>query len=124
MPYFLVAAAFAMFTVGAAIGTVFARVFVPLRSVFPFVWRIWLWGSLGFLVANALFLLGFWSVLLPVMDVKSLPSWLHGILSVVAGVTVVLGPFIISGVGVGGGALLGCVFAWRSGRDIANSGAV
>jgi hypothetical protein len=116
MPYFFVAAAFAMFFVGAAIGTALARAYAPARAFFPFVWRIWFWGSLGFLVANALFLLGFWFVLLPVMDANSLPSWLHYILSILGGVTVLLGPFIVSSVGVGGGALLGCVFAWRSGK--------
>ncbi len=110
MPYFFVAAGFILFTVAAASGTALTWFYRPLRPVFPFTWRAWLWGTVGFAIANAL-LIGVVALLLGA-DVSSAPQYAN----VVGGVAVaamVIGPFVASGAGVVIGILFGCYLGWR-----------
>jgi hypothetical protein len=48
------------------------------------------------------------------LDAITSPPWLRNWVGVLSGLTIVLGPFIVSAVGVGVGSLLGIVFAFRS----------
>jgi hypothetical protein len=110
MPYFFVAGGFILFTVAAAVVTLVTWRFQPLHALFPFTWRAWLWGSVGFAVANAI-LIGAVVLVLGAGDATSSHSRLVGVGSAFA---LIAGPFVASGLGTVMGVLLGCFFAWRS----------
>jgi hypothetical protein len=110
MPYFIVIAGFIVFTVAAAAGTALAWFYRPLRPVFPFTWRAWLWGTVGFVVANAL-LVG--AVALVLRPEVSPASQYADIVRGVALAAVVIGPFVASGAGLMIGVLFGCYLGWR-----------
>jgi MFS family permease len=110
MPYFFLVAGFILFTVAAALGTALTWFYRPLRPVFPLTWRAWLWGTVGFVLANAL-LIGAVALLLGA-EVSPAPQYAN----VVGGVGVaalVIGPFVASGAGVVMGVLFGCYLGWR-----------
>src|SRR3981189_3442414 len=54
VPYVVVIAGFAILFVLAALTTASTFVLSALRWLRPFAWRVWLWGSIGFGVSNAL----------------------------------------------------------------------
>ena len=110
MSYFLVAAGFALFTVVAAAVTLVSWVYRPLRAVFPFTWRAWVGGTVGFMIANAL-LIGAVVLFLKVGESTAVRSNMVG---GIAAVTLLIGPFVASAVGILLGVILGCYFGWRS----------
>ena len=110
MPYFFVIPGFILFTVAAALGTALARFYRPLRSLFPFAWRAWLWGTVGFVIANAL-LIGAIALLLG--SEISLAQQYSEVVGWVTLAGMVAGPFVASGAGVLIGVLFGCYLGWR-----------
>jgi hypothetical protein len=68
----------------------------------------------GFFVANASLLATVRFGVLPVLDAITSPPWLRSAIGVLSGLTIVLGPFIVSAVSVGVGSLAGIFFAFRS----------
>jgi hypothetical protein len=114
MPYFFVAAAFAAFFLAMGIASLIVLAFRSLRHLLSFAWRIWLWSSLGFVAANALLIAAVRFGILPLLDATTSPPWLRNSVGILGGLTIVLGPFIASAVGVGVGSLLGVVLALRS----------
>jgi hypothetical protein len=81
-----------------------------MAPAFPFAWRILLWSSVGFLVANGLLVGGFLVLarLEPGSGARA-PAVKLGL-----GAALILGPVVASAVGFVGGALLGAVLAVRA----------
>ena len=52
MPYFIVAAGFILAVALLATITLLSAIVPGLRSGFAYAWRVWLWSSLGCVVAN------------------------------------------------------------------------
>jgi len=113
MPYFIIFLVFAVSFVAAALGTSIAWFWRPLRPVFPFAWRAWLWGTLGFLVSNALLIAAIFAIGQLEKTVTH-GSWPYKSMEIVGFGLVVLGPFAASTIGGCTGALLGCFLAWRA----------
>jgi hypothetical protein len=102
--YFLILPLFVLTLVAMTCATLAARFIEPLKALYPFAWRILLWSSIGFLVANSLMIglfflpgaAGWQGANQPIDLVK------YGFLAILF-----LGPVIASLVGFIGGALLG-----------------
>lgn len=112
MPYFLLLPLFVLASAAAAAGTLVVWFSRRLRPMFPFVWRAWLWGTLGFFAANALFFAGV-SLTTPLVGALSSISWLHKPVQFIEGAIVALGPIAASALGGGFGVFLGCFLGWR-----------
>src|SRR5690348_7549141 len=76
MPYFIILPAFALSFVAAALGTAITCLWRPLRPVFPFAWRAWLWGTLGFLVSNSLVIAAVFAIV-RLEKIVAHGSWLY-----------------------------------------------
>jgi hypothetical protein len=112
MPYAFALAGFALFFALGAIGTASSFLFASLRGLQPYAWRAWLWGSIGFLVVNALLLA---IVAYPLMHVgiAGNPGGRTDVLGMILGAAVVFGPMAASALGIIIGALVGCYFGKR-----------
>jgi hypothetical protein len=112
LPYFVALAGFLAFTLAGAFTTLAAWWFAPLRALLAFAWRIWLWGSIGFVAAN----IALFAILFPFLSGLGIsggsPSHTDWV-ALSLGVLVVLGPPLASASGVILGAALGCYLAWR-----------
>jgi hypothetical protein len=112
MPYAFALAGFALLFALGAIGTASSFLFASLRGLQPYAWRAWLWGSIGFLVANALLLA---IIAYPLMHVGIVgnPGGRTDVLGMILGAAVVFGPMAASALGITIGALVGCYFGKR-----------
>jgi hypothetical protein len=111
LPYAFVAAGFVIFTLCALAATVATLVASGLRFLLPFVWRMWLWSSIGFLIANLAFLAVIYSLLNNVGIAGGAPTTPSPSGVLLVGV-VVVGPFVVSALGIAAGAVLGWYLAW------------
>ena len=110
MPYFFAIAGLALFTLVLAFATLGTWLYAPAHAAFPFAWRIWLWGSLGFLAANGLLL----AALYPILTNIGISSADHtSVFAAAIGIAVPLGPLLASAVGIVGGGVFGLLVAWR-----------
>jgi hypothetical protein len=97
------------------VGAVVAASSVTFASLCPFqpyAWRAWLWGSIGFLLANTLLL----AILLPVLARSGIASGkapANYTIGTLLGIAVVLGPIAASVCGTVGGIFIGCYLARR-----------
>ena len=118
MPYAFALFEALLFTIAGAVATLATAFASPLRSFLAFAWRIWLWGSIGFVVANLLLL----AILFPFLSGVGIAGGLsHGpdALGFVLAGLVVFGPVLFSSLGI----ILGCLWGWRLGwRHTAQSG--
>jgi len=112
MPYAFALAGFALFFALGAIGTASSFLFASLRGLRPYAWRAWLWGSIGFLVTNALLLAIIVYSLMHVGIAGNSDSRTE-VLGVIIAATVVFGPSVASGLGIIIGVLAGCYFGKR-----------
>ena len=112
MPYDLALTGFAVFSVLGAIGTASSFLVASLRSLRPYAWRAWLWGSVGFLVANAILFAIIAYSLMHVGVAGNSDSRTES-LGMIIGATVVYGPSAASALGVIVGVLTGCYFGKR-----------
>jgi hypothetical protein len=112
MPYTFALAGFALlFSLGVLI-TAMSFLLGSLRGLRPYAWRALLWGSIGFLVANAL-LLAILAYPLTHMGVAGTSGGATDFLSIILGAAVVFGPLVASGFGIIVGALTGCYLGRR-----------
>jgi Na+/melibiose symporter-like transporter len=117
MPYFFIAPAFLLFTVMSAGAVLVSWLWKPLRPIFPYAWRSWLWGSVGFLLANMALAAIAWSVIQQTNNVDPVSAHRHASGFAVA-VTLFLGPFVASAAGTAVGIAFGCFLAFRQRRSV------
>jgi hypothetical protein len=119
MPYTFALAGFALFFALSAIATASSFLFASFRRLRPYAWRVWLWGSVGFLVTNAVLLVILAYSLMHVGIAGNSDSRTE-VLGMVLGAAVVFGPSAASALGIIMGALIGCYFGKRkiAGRAI------
>ena len=115
MPHLIILSGFVAATLGALIFTVAARSIPALRPLFPYVWRTWLWGTLGFALANAMYA----AILIWIIDVVPPPrDATEGVklwdVAVVG--YILLGPFVASAFGAFTGSVFGLYLGWRKGQ--------
>ena len=111
MPYFFILGGFLLFSCGALAVMLLTWLYSPIRPAFPFIWRAWLWGTIGFIVANAVFVGVIVLILGGPGPLFSAPSH-HEIIGIAVAVIAVVGPFVASGLGLMCGVLFGCYLAW------------
>jgi len=56
VPYAFALLEAVIFTVAGAVATLATAFLSPLRDLLAFAWRIWLWGSVGFIIGNVVLL--------------------------------------------------------------------
>jgi hypothetical protein len=112
MPYAFALTGFALFFALGAIGTASSFLFASLRGIRPYVWRVWLWGSIGFLVTNAL-LLAIIVYSLMHVGIAANTDRRTEILGMILGVAVAFGPLVASLSGIFLGVFAGCYFGRR-----------
>jgi len=112
MAYLLALAGFALFFAFGAIGTASSFLFGSLRRLRPYAWRAWLWGSIGFFVANVLF---FAIIAYPLthIGIAGSRAGSTNIPDIILGAAVAFGPLVASTFGVVAGVFAGRYFARR-----------
>ena len=116
MPYFFIIPPFGIAVLLLAGFTVACRVAPSLTPLFPFAWRILLWSTVGFAVANGAVLLLF---LVPAFTPAAAPAdpGAREALRIGVAAGLLLGPFIASALGFMAGSTLGVFLALRSLRS-------
>jgi hypothetical protein len=118
MPYAFALAGFALFFTLGAISTASSFLFAALRSLRPYAWRAWLWGSIGFLVTNAV-LVAIVAYPLTHVGMASNSDSRTEVLGMILVAAVVYGPSAASASGIIIGILVGCHFGKRKVTEIA-----
>ena len=111
MLYFVILPAFAFWLVVATLAVCIAKSVPRVAFAFPFVWRICLWATLGFVVANALLILLLAGGFLALGRQPSVPTQGGDAARILLGVGTVVGPLVAS---VGGwlfGAVVGAALS-------------
>ena len=111
MPYAFAFLEAVVFTIAGAAATLTAVFLSPLRHLLAFAWRIWLWGSVGFVIANSLLL----AVLFPFLSgigIAGGASRHTDVPGFALGSLVLFGPLLFSSTGV----ILGSWYGWRLAR--------
>ena len=109
MLYFFIIPLFLIVVFLLTVATVLTRFVEPFKPAFPFVWRSFLWSSVGFIVSNSLVLAAF---LLPALLDKN-QGQMSGPAKFGFVAFLFIGPVIASAVGFIGGLALGIWFAIR-----------
>jgi hypothetical protein len=112
VPYVFVIAGFAIFFVFGTVTTASSFVFSSLRWLWPYAWRVWLWGSIGFIASNT-FLAALLYRVLTHISVSGVATPNRDTVDVLVDVAVDVGPLVVSAVGIVGGSVLGLYLAWR-----------
>ena len=107
MPYALAFFEAVVFTLAGAAATLAATFFAPFKPFLPFAWRIWLWGSIGFVVAN-LFLLAILFRFLNGVGIAGAAPRHVDIWGFLFLGLILFGPVLFSSAGV----LFGCWYGW------------
>lgn len=122
MTYFLVLPLFILWLLGACAMTAASRFVPPLRHLFPWVWRICLWATLGVIAANAVM-----ACTLAMIGSAGQPfapgSFADELSRLAIGMAVLAGPLLASATGWSAGALLGAVLALLKTRRMAAAAA-
>jgi hypothetical protein len=112
MPFAFALVGFALFFALGAIATAASFLFASLRSLRPYAWRAWLWGSIGFLATNAL-LLAIIAYSLTHVGIADNADGRTEVLGMILGAAVVYGPSVASAAGIVIGTVAGCYFGKR-----------
>jgi hypothetical protein len=123
VPYVFVIAGFAIFLVLGALTTASSFAFPTIGWLRRYAWRIWLWGSIGFVASNA-FLGALLYRALTDVSVSGVESPHRSVGDVLVDVAVDFGPLVVSAVGVVGGSVLGFYLAWRKASRPVRTGVV
>jgi hypothetical protein len=112
MPYSYALTGFALFFALSAIASASSFLFTSLRRLRPYAWRVWLWGSIGFLVTNAI-LFGILAYSLMHVGIAGNSDSRTEVLGRILSAAVVFGPSVASPLGITSGTLIGCYFGRR-----------
>ena len=115
MTYFLLLPLFLLWLICALGATATTRLVPQLNQLFPYVWRISLWATIGLVVANAT-LLGMLQLMQHAGAPLALGSFEEQAFQLAFGLAVLAGPTLASAAGWTAGALLGCLLAFLAGR--------
>jgi hypothetical protein len=97
-----------LLTITGSVGTLVTLAVSSLRPMFPVVWRMWLWGTLGVIVANAALV----AVLVPSLSrigIAHGPPPFQDRRTELIRTLLIVGPLVVSVVGL----LLGTKFGFR-----------
>ena len=118
MAYFVIVPAFVLWLLVAAAALVAAK-FVPrLAAMYAYVLRILIWGTVGFVAANALLICFLALGLVALERTESSQSTTHDVLQMAWGLTAIGGPIVASALGWMAGCILGGVLALLRGRRL------
>jgi hypothetical protein len=123
VPYVIMIAEFAIFLVLGALVTASSFVSSKLGWFRPYAWRIWLWGSIGFVVSNALLFALLYRALTHI-SVSGVESPHRKVSDLLIDVAIDFGPVVVSAVGVVGGSVVGSYLARRKTSRPVRTGAV
>jgi hypothetical protein len=112
VPYVVAIAGFAIFLILGALTTASSFVFSTLEWLRPFAWRFLLWGSIGFVVSNALLFALLYRTFTRI-SVSGVQTPNRNAADVVVDFAVNFGPLIVSALGVVVGSILGMYLARR-----------
>ena len=118
MAYFLILPAFALWLVVAAIGLAIIRTSDRFSRLRPYAWRVVLWSTVGFVVANlalVVIVAGAASLLGPAPSERTVA---RDALQLVVGVGAIVGPIPVSLVGWLAGGARGAILARRTQRKL------
>ena len=113
MPYFFILPAFGIAVLFLGGFAVACRVAPSLAPLFPFAWRILLWSTVGFVVANGAVLL---LCLVPAFVPEGAPGdpGAREVLKIGLAAGLLVGPFVASALGFMAGSTFGVFLALRS----------
>ena len=115
MTYFLLLPLFLLWLICAIAATAATRFVSQLNQLFPYVWRVSLWATIGCVLANATLL---W--MLSLMERAGAPlfmgSFAEQAFQLTFGLALLAGPLLASAAGWSAGALLGALLAFLHGR--------
>jgi hypothetical protein len=114
MPYFFALATVSVFMLTCAIATVATLTVATWRYLFPLIWRVWVWGIVGFAAAHALIIF-LMMLLVPVgVGIAGGPPSHTDSRTNFLGALVLYGPMLASIVGPLVGTLCGWYLARRA----------
>ena len=115
MPYFFVILVFLIAAIGLSAASILAAVVPRLRPGFPFLWRVLLWSTAGFILANIpVFGLYFVPLLLERTGMTPSSGSSGSFLKLALAGGLLFGPLVASGLGFLGGAAIGVWLARRA----------
>jgi hypothetical protein len=113
VPYVLALVEAVLFTLAGAAATLATTSYSPLKPFFAFAWRMWLWGSIGFILANAVLLAILFHFLSGAGIAGGAPRHTD-VLGFVLLALVLFGPVLFSTLGIVLGSFYGWLLARRS----------
>lgn len=114
MAYFLVLPAFALWLIVAALAVAIVKTVPRLASIYPYAWRVSVWATVGFVIANVALAVAVAVGFVAVDRYSAEPSAMRDAAQATLGVTAIVGPFIASALGWLAGAVFGLILAHRS----------
>jgi hypothetical protein len=111
VPYVFALLEAVVFTVAGAAATLATAFYSPLRELRAFAWRMWLWGSVGFVIGNAVLLVILFPFLSGIGIAGGAPPHTDVLGFALLGLAL-FGPVLFSSAGV----ILGCLYGWRLAR--------
>jgi hypothetical protein len=111
VPYVFAFIEASLFTALGVVVTLTTLLVASFRHFLGFAWRLWLWGSIGFVIGNLL-LLAILSPFLVGVGIAGGAPRHTGVWDYVLLGLVLFGPLLVSTLGIG----LGCWFGWSLAR--------
>ncbi len=118
MAYFFILPAFVIWLVVAAIGLVIVRTSSRLSRAYPYAWRVVLWSTAGFSVANVFLVVAVAGIANMLGPGSPERTFANDALQLIVGLGAIVGPIPASLAGWLGGAAVGALLARRARRKV------
>jgi hypothetical protein len=119
MLYFIVIPAFVLWLVAAAMAVGMTKAVPRIAYAFPYVWRVSLWATLGFIAANALLIVLLAGGMFALDGASTEKTVSGGAVRMLWGVGALAGPLVASATGWFFGAVFGAALSLRHHRSSA-----